>query len=92
MTIFTSHYYLLVIYSPLKYKSRVDPGSKALEERTYFDRNFGPFWRAQQVIFTAAGGGSVVSRDSIRQLFLVMEAVAGLRAKYVDSAGNTSTG
>ncbi|KAJ1930556.1 niemann-Pick type C- protein 1 [Tieghemiomyces parasiticus] len=65
----------------------VGPQSTSAQNKRYFDDHFGPFYRTQQVILTAAAddltadqGPSVITERALRQLFLLDERVRTLRS------------
>ncbi|XP_039015297.1 LOW QUALITY PROTEIN: NPC intracellular cholesterol transporter 1-like [Hibiscus syriacus] len=66
----------------------VGPGSKAAEEKQFFDSHLAPFYRIEQLILatlpdkTQGKSPSIVSDDNIRLLFEIQEKVDGLRAIY----------
>ncbi|KAL1406562.1 niemann-Pick type C-related protein 1 [Vanrija albida] len=43
----------------------VSPSSEAAEQKAFFDENFGPFYRTEQVIITRPDGGNVLSYDTL---------------------------
>lgn len=61
----------------------VSPTSAAAEEKSFFDSNFGPFYRAEQVFLVndtlPSGPGPVLSYDTLKWWFGVEERVRGLR-------------
>ncbi|KAF1976955.1 multidrug efflux transporter AcrB transmembrane domain-containing protein [Bimuria novae-zelandiae CBS 107.79] len=47
----------------------VSPDSAAAQEKAFFDENFGPFWRAEQVFLVNDTGGPVLSYDTLSWWF-----------------------
>ncbi|KAK8582603.1 hypothetical protein V6N13_069377 [Hibiscus sabdariffa] len=64
----------------------VGHGSKAAEEKQFFDSHLAPFYRIEQLILaTLPDNGkspSIVSDDNIQLLFEIQEKVDGIRANY----------
>ena len=58
----------------------VSPNSAAAEEKTFFDSNFGPFYRTEQVFITnlTHPGDPVLSYDTLRWLFETESVMAHL--------------
>ncbi|XVE67310.1 hypothetical protein DITRI_Ditri08aG0150500 [Diplodiscus trichospermus] len=66
----------------------VGHGSKAAEEKQFFDSHLAPFYRIEQLIFatlpdkTHGKAPSIVTDDNIQLLFEIQEKVDGIRANY----------
>uniref|UniRef100_A0A7N0U4X7 SSD domain-containing protein n=1 Tax=Kalanchoe fedtschenkoi TaxID=63787 RepID=A0A7N0U4X7_KALFE len=66
----------------------VGPGSRAAEEKQFFDSHLAPFYRIQQLILATVpeqkGGKppSIVTEDNIQLLFDIQQKVDALRANY----------
>ena len=59
----------------------VSPDSDAAQEKAFFDANFGPFYRTEQMfVVNDTAGGEVLSRENLEWLFGVEKTVAGLKA------------
>ncbi|XP_044489407.1 NPC intracellular cholesterol transporter 1 [Mangifera indica] len=69
----------------------VGPGSKAAEEKRFFDQHLAPFYRIEQLILTTSPGfkldkpPSIVTEDNIQLLFEVQKKVDKIRANYSGS-------
>ncbi|KAJ6736524.1 NPC INTRACELLULAR CHOLESTEROL TRANSPORTER 1 [Salix viminalis] len=69
----------------------VGPGSKAAEEKRFFDTHLAPFYRIEQLILaTVPDAGaqklpSIVTEDNIKLLFEIQKKVDGIRANYSGS-------
>ncbi|CZS92652.1 probable cholesterol homeostasis protein [Rhynchosporium agropyri] len=67
----------------------VSPTSAAAEEKSFFDTNFGPFYRAEQVFLvneTASNGSSpVLSYDTLKWWMDVEKRVSGLKGSKTNS-------
>ncbi|CAN6688278.1 unnamed protein product [Malus baccata var. baccata] len=69
----------------------VGPGSKAAEEKQYFDSHLAPFYRIEQLIIATVPdpkdgkSPSIVTDDNIQLLFDIQNKVDGIRANYSDS-------
>ncbi|KAH7511464.1 hypothetical protein JRO89_XSUnG0200700 [Xanthoceras sorbifolium] len=69
----------------------VGHGSKAAEEKQFFDSHLAPFYRIEQVILatlpdsTNGKHPSIVTEDNIQLLFEIQNKVDGLRANYSGS-------
>lgn len=61
----------------------VSPSSAAAEEKAFFDANFGPFYRAEQVFLVndthTSGPSPVLSYDTLKWWFTIEERVAALK-------------
>ncbi|PRQ25180.1 putative protein patched/dispatched [Rosa chinensis] len=70
----------------------VGPGSKAAEEKQFFDRHLAPFYRIEQLIIATVPDSkhgespSIVTDDNIQLLFDIQDKVDGIRANYSGSA------
>ncbi|XP_020084535.1 Niemann-Pick C1 protein-like [Ananas comosus] len=66
----------------------VGPGSKAAEEKQYFDSHLAPFYRIEQLIVATipasrtSSSPTIVTGNNIQLLFEVQKKVDGLRANY----------
>ncbi|KAH7664266.1 NPC1-like protein [Dioscorea alata] len=66
----------------------VSPGSKAAEEKYYFDHHLAPFYRIEQLILATlpdpkdAKAPTIVTEQNIKLLFEIQKKVDGLRANY----------
>lgn len=66
----------------------VGPGSKAAEEKQFFDSNLAPFYRIEQLILATtpdSRGGkspSIVNDNNIKLLFEIQKKIDGIRANY----------
>lgn len=64
------------------------PGSKAAEEKDYFDSHLAPFYRIEQLIIATIPESehgkrpSIITEDNIELLFEIQEKVDGIRANY----------
>ncbi|ODV89534.1 hypothetical protein CANCADRAFT_58439 [Tortispora caseinolytica NRRL Y-17796] len=65
----------------------VGPRSSALQEKEYFDRNFGPFYRIEQ-IFLASENESVMSYENLAWWFEVEQSIVELTASNGDTFDN----
>ncbi|XP_038979789.1 NPC intracellular cholesterol transporter 1-like isoform X2 [Phoenix dactylifera] len=69
----------------------VDPGSKAAEEKLYFDSHLAPFYRIEQLILATVPVSkhekppSIVTDKSIKLLFEIQKKIDGLRANFSGS-------
>lgn len=69
----------------------VGPGSKAAEEKQYFDNHLAPFYRIEQIMLATipdASNGkspSIVTEDNIKLLFDIQKKIDGIRANYSGS-------
>ncbi|XP_062163882.1 uncharacterized protein LOC133870706 [Alnus glutinosa] len=69
----------------------VGPGSKAAEEKQFFDTHLAPFYRIEQLILATIPNAvdgkipSIVTDDNIKLLFEIQKKVDGLRANYSGS-------
>ncbi|KAL4186468.1 hypothetical protein AMTRI_Chr09g34040 [Amborella trichopoda] len=69
----------------------VGPGSKAAEEKQFFDSHLAPFYRIEQLILATVpdlGQGntpSIVTEENIQLLFEIQKKVDGIRANYSGS-------
>ncbi|KAF7858866.1 hypothetical protein EAF04_008908 [Stromatinia cepivora] len=63
----------------------VSPSSAAAQEKAYFDSNFGPFYRAEQVFLVndtnASGPGPVMSYDTLKWWLEAEDRIRGLTGK-----------
>ncbi|TQD98300.1 hypothetical protein C1H46_016121 [Malus baccata] len=70
----------------------VGPGSKAAEEKQFFDIHLAPFYRIEQLILATIPDGkhgnspSIVTEDNIKLLFEIQKKVDGIKANYSGSA------
>ncbi|KAJ6830561.1 Niemann-Pick C1 protein-like isoform X1 [Iris pallida] len=70
----------------------VGPGSKAAEEKIYFDEHLAPFYRIEQLIVATTTvskddkAPSIVTDNNLRLLFEVQKKIDNLRADYSGSA------
>ncbi|KAJ6336667.1 hypothetical protein OIU76_006528 [Salix suchowensis] len=66
----------------------VGPGSKAAEEKSFFDTHLAPFYRIEQLILAtvpeagAQKGPSIVTENNIKLLFEIQNKVDGIHANY----------
>ncbi|KAJ0969094.1 hypothetical protein J5N97_021971 [Dioscorea zingiberensis] len=66
----------------------VSPGSKAAEEKYYFDHHLAPFYRIEQIILGTIPDPkdgkipNIVTEQNIKLLFEIQKKVDGLRANY----------
>ncbi|KAE8057400.1 hypothetical protein FH972_014096 [Carpinus fangiana] len=69
----------------------VGPGSKAAEEKRFFDTHLAPFYRIEQIILATIPDvvdgkiPSIVTDDNIKLLFEIQKKVDGIRANYSGS-------
>ncbi|KAG2574016.1 hypothetical protein PVAP13_7KG294500 [Panicum virgatum] len=68
----------------------VSPGSRAADEKNYFDSHLAPFYRIEQLVLaTSAFGGSaapsIVNDNNMKLLFQIQKKVDDLRANYSGS-------
>eukprot|EP00257_Ricinus_communis_P008945 XP_002527152.2 NPC intracellular cholesterol transporter 1 isoform X1 [Ricinus communis] len=69
----------------------VGPGSKAAEEKQFFDSHLAPFYRIEQLILATLPATkhdkkpSIITDDNIQLLFEIQKKVDGLRANYSGS-------
>ncbi|XWS14371.1 hypothetical protein CRYUN_Cryun35bG0003500 [Craigia yunnanensis] len=69
----------------------VGPGSKAAEEKRFFDSHLAPFYRIQQLILTTIPDAlhdkspSIVTEENIKLLFEIQKKIDGIRANYSGS-------
>ncbi|KAK7371782.1 hypothetical protein VNO80_05147 [Phaseolus coccineus] len=66
----------------------VGPGSKAAEEKDFFDNQLAPFYRIEQLIIATIPESkygkppSIITEENIELLFEIQEKVDGIRANY----------
>ncbi|KAL2346178.1 hypothetical protein Fmac_000178 [Flemingia macrophylla] len=66
----------------------VGPGSKAAQEKQFFDRHLAPFYRIEQLILATvpdhvnSTSPKIVTEDNIRFLFEIQKKVDAIRANY----------
>ncbi|TKY57553.1 Niemann-Pick C1 protein [Spatholobus suberectus] len=66
----------------------VGPGSKAAEEKDFFDSHLAPFYRIEQLIIATIPESkhgkppSIITEENIELLFKIQEKVDGIRANY----------
>ncbi|PQQ11388.1 Niemann-Pick C1 protein-like [Prunus yedoensis var. nudiflora] len=69
----------------------VGPGSKAAEEKNFFDSHLAPFYRIEQLILATipevkhGSSPSIVTEDNIKLLFEIQKKVDGIKANYSGS-------
>ncbi|KAJ9186340.1 hypothetical protein P3X46_001921 [Hevea brasiliensis] len=69
----------------------VGPGSKATEEKKFFDSHLAPFYRIEQLILATTPDAedaklpSIVTENNIKLLFEIQKKVDGIRANYSGS-------
>ncbi|KAK8512630.1 hypothetical protein V6N13_082835 [Hibiscus sabdariffa] len=69
----------------------VGPGSKAAEEKRFFDSNLAPFYRIEQLILATipdpldAKSPSILTEDNIKLLFEIQTKIDGIRGNYSGS-------
>ncbi|XP_022747647.1 Niemann-Pick C1 protein-like isoform X2 [Durio zibethinus] len=69
----------------------VGPGSKAAEEKRFFDSHLAPFYRIQQLILATIPDAlhdkspSIVTEENIKLLFEIQKRIDGIRANYSGS-------
>ncbi|XAR61542.1 hypothetical protein NMG60_11015995 [Bertholletia excelsa] len=69
----------------------VGPGSKAAEEKQFFDTHLAPFYRIEQLMIATIPdtkdnkSPSIVTEDNIKLLFEIQKKVDGIRANYSGS-------
>ncbi|KAK3143975.1 hypothetical protein QOZ80_4AG0307300 [Eleusine coracana subsp. coracana] len=68
----------------------VSSGSRAADEKNYFDSHLAPFYRIEQLVLaTSASGGSkaptIVNDNSMKLLFQIQKKIDDLRANYSGS-------
>ncbi|XP_057724182.1 uncharacterized protein LOC130940150 [Arachis stenosperma] len=69
----------------------VGPGSKAAEEKEFFDSHLAPFYRIEQLIIATIPESehekppSIITEDNIELLFEIQQKVDGIRANYSTS-------
>ncbi|KAE8680372.1 V-type proton ATPase subunit B2 [Hibiscus syriacus] len=69
----------------------VGPGSKAAEEKRFFDSNLSPFYRIEQLILATipdpldGKSPSIVTEENIKLLFEIQKKVDGIRGNYSGS-------
>ncbi|TYH87446.1 hypothetical protein ES332_D01G117000v1 [Gossypium tomentosum] len=69
----------------------VGPGSKAAEEKQFFDSNLAPFYRIEQLILATipdvlnGKSPSIVTEENIKLLFEIQKKIDGIRANYSGS-------
>lgn len=60
----------------------VGPESASNQDKQYFDENFGPFYRTEQVIISRVDGGEVIAEDIVKVLFDVEAGINGMVAMH----------
>jgi len=60
----------------------VGPESASNEDKNFFDENFGPFYRTEQVIVSKANGGIIYEKDIVSLLFDLETNVTQLVAEF----------
>ncbi|KAL6279197.1 hypothetical protein ACE6H2_016078 [Prunus campanulata] len=69
----------------------VGPGSKAAEEKNFFDSHLAPFYRIEQLILATipevkhGSSPSIVTEDNIKLLFEIQKKVDGIKANFSGS-------
>ncbi|XP_034215216.1 NPC intracellular cholesterol transporter 1-like isoform X3 [Prunus dulcis] len=69
----------------------VGPGSKAAEEKNFFDSHLAPFYRIEQLILATipevkhGSSPSIVTEENIKLLFEIQKKVDGIKANYSGS-------
>ncbi|KAK8623227.1 hypothetical protein V6N13_118115 [Hibiscus sabdariffa] len=69
----------------------VGPGSKAAEEKRFFDSNLAPFYRIEQLILATipdpldGKSPSILTEDNIKLLFEIQTKIDGIRGNYSGS-------
>ncbi|GMJ02776.1 Niemann-Pick disease type C1-1 [Hibiscus trionum] len=69
----------------------VGPGSKAAEEKRFFDSNLAPFYRIEQLILATipdpldGKSPSIVTEENIKLLFEIQKKIDGIRGNYSGS-------
>ncbi|XP_043809285.1 NPC intracellular cholesterol transporter 1 isoform X2 [Manihot esculenta] len=69
----------------------VGPGSKAAEEKKFFDSHLAPFYRIEQLILATTPNAedgklpSIITEENIKLLFEVQKKIDGIRANYSGS-------
>ncbi|XVF74110.1 hypothetical protein PTKIN_Ptkin13bG0033900 [Pterospermum kingtungense] len=69
----------------------VGPGSKAAEEKQFFDSHLAPFYRIEQLILATIPDAlhdkppSIVTEENIKLLFEIQKKIDGIRANYSGS-------
>ncbi|KAK1560393.1 hypothetical protein Q3G72_026113 [Acer saccharum] len=89
---------LVLCFGLIRFKAETRPeklwvghGSKAAEEKQFFDSHLAPFYRIEQVILATLPDPkngkhpSIVTEDNIQLLFEIQNKVDGLRANYSGS-------
>ncbi|ORY07889.1 Niemann-pick C type protein [Basidiobolus meristosporus CBS 931.73] len=56
----------------------VGPESDSSIHKRFFDENFGPFYRTQQLIFTHKSNQTLIEEQHLRQLFKIQDKIASL--------------
>ncbi|KAE8731431.1 Hedgehog receptor, putative isoform 2 [Hibiscus syriacus] len=69
----------------------VGPGSKAAEEKSFFDRKLAPFYRIEQLILATipdpldGKSPSILTEENIKLLFEIQKKIDGIRGNYSGS-------
>lgn len=56
----------------------VGPNSKALQNKNFFDSNFGAFYRSQQIIFTSTTNSNIFTKELVRDIFEIQGEISEL--------------
>eukprot|EP00158_Paraphelidium_tribonemae_P009406 Partr_v1_DN28857_c1_g1_i3_m33975 putative Niemann-Pick disease type C1 len=64
----------------------VDPRSVAATQKDLFDKQFGPFYRTQQLIMTRRDGTSVFRRDYVRSVITIVNDITSLEVEDDDGS------
>ncbi|KAJ3032524.1 hypothetical protein HDV00_007430 [Rhizophlyctis rosea] len=58
----------------------VGPDSATAREKSYFDENFGPFYRTQQIIFHSKDNTSIIEYNLLRTILKIQNEIATLKS------------
>ncbi|KAJ3090553.1 hypothetical protein HK102_003385 [Quaeritorhiza haematococci] len=56
----------------------VAPQSDTATQKSYFDQNFGPFYRTEMLILSSRTNASIITQDHLRRLFLIQNNISAL--------------
>jgi len=60
----------------------VGPDSASNQDKVFFDTNFGPFYRTEQIIFSNVAGGNIMREETVARLFDIENGVAALETIF----------
>ena len=64
----------------------IPPESRATNDREYFNAQFGPIWRSEQIIVTAKDGGPVLTVPILLDLLALQQDINAIQVAYNEVA------